>query len=399
MDVKDAVIVGAGPAGSSVAYFLAKSGLDVWLLESKKLPRSKPCGDGIGPRAVLILHQMGLADWLKEKNFYRLDRMRLISQSGRSIVSETSGHNFPIPYGYVIRREIFDYRLVQQAVAAGANFLPDFRAESCLSENGRSTGVSGNYKGNNAKIKARLVVVADGSTGSFSRQFNSNSVNSAAIAYRGYAHFTSELDRCANIYFSDRLPTGYGWVFPLSNRSANIGVGSLCLKNKGVDLKQAFLDFVTDTVSPLPLREAKIEAPRHGSIMRMNFGRRPLVLPGIAFVGDAAGLVSPISGEGISHAMESSRLLAEVIEGKLRDRKTVDAGLRQYDREMRRKFTSYFRWGRLLGRLLSSHDRLDRLISKAEKDAYLAHLLTGVLSNTIHPRELGRLHTITRILF
>ena len=66
--VKDIVIVGAGPAGSGAAYFLANLGLDVLLLDSKKFPRSKPCGDGIGPRAVKMLHHIGLGDWLKEND-------------------------------------------------------------------------------------------------------------------------------------------------------------------------------------------------------------------------------------------------------------------------------------------------------------------------------------------
>ncbi|HEX21021.1 MAG TPA: FAD-dependent oxidoreductase, partial [Actinobacteria bacterium] len=156
-NIRDIVIVGAGPAGCSAAYFLAKLGLDVLLLDSKKFPRSKPCGDGTGPRAVKILHQMKLGSWLKENNFYRIDMMRIISSSSRFIISETSGYDFPFPYGYVIRRDIFDEQLVRHAVAAGAELRENFHVTSYLKQDGRITGITSGCQGEKIEILARLV--------------------------------------------------------------------------------------------------------------------------------------------------------------------------------------------------------------------------------------------------
>lgn len=398
MDVKDVVIVGAGPAGSSAAYFLAAAGLDVWLLESRTLPRTKPCGDGIGPRAMLMLKEMGLAGWLETGGYYRIERMRLISRSGRSIVSDTSGHDFPVPYGYVVRREVFDEKLVRHAQAAGANLLEAWRAESCILEEGRAVGVRGTHRGEPAEIRARLVVAADGSTGMFSRHFGNDIGSVQAVAFRSYADFSEELDNCANIYFSDRLPKGYAWVFPLSKTQANIGIGTLGADSAKVNLRAAFSQFITETTVPVRLDGARLESTGQGSIMRMSFGKRPLSFPGVAFTGDAAGLVSPINGEGISHAIESSRILADSLEGGFVDTEAIDRALERYSREMLRNYRSYFRWGRFLGMLLSNPARLDRLIMKAQRDPRLAHTLTGVLSNTIHPRELARPGTLARLV-
>ncbi len=399
MEKRDVIVVGAGPAGSSAAFYLSRLGLDVLLLERKKLPRVKPCGDGIGPRTVLILKEMGLYEWLTESNFFRIEQMRLISQSGESIVSDTSGYDFPTPYGYVIKREIFDKRLVDRAVETGATFKDGYKVNSFLFDRGRCFGIVGEVDGEETEVSANLIVLADGSTGSLSRKLVDIKKETQAIAYRGYADFDEKLDNSVNIYFSDALPKGYGWIFPLSHNSANVGIGSLGIKKDKVDLLGAFKDFVDTTKVPISLKSGRFSDERQGSVMRMSFGRVPLQLPGIAIVGDAAGLVSPINGEGISHAIESSALLGRTLEGNTSSFASIDKALGRYSKLMRKEYDSYFRYARLLGLLLSNHKRLNNLIKKAEKDESLAHSLTGVLSNTIHPRELRRLDVIRRILF
>ena len=399
MEKRDVIVVGAGPAGSSAAFYLSRLGLDVLLLERKKLPRVKPCGDGIGPRTVLILKEMGLYEWLTESNFFRIEQMRLISQSGESIVSDTSGYDFPTPYGYVIKREIFDKRLVDRAVETGATFKDGYKVNSFLFDRGRCFGIVGEVDGEETEVSANLIVLADGSTGSLSRKLVDIKKETQAIAYRGYADFDEKLDNSVNIYFSDALPKGYGWIFPLSHNSANVGIGSLGIKKDKVDLLGAFKDFVDTTKVPISLKSGRFSDERQGSVMRMSFGRIPLQLPGIAIVGDAAGLVSPINGEGISHAIESSALLGRTLEGNTGSFASIDKALGRYSKLMRKEYDSYFRYARLLGLLLSNHKRLNNLIKKAEKDESLAHSLTGVLSNTIHPRELRRLDVIRRILF
>jgi flavin-dependent dehydrogenase len=133
--------------------------------------------------------------------------------------------------------------------------------------------------------------------------------------------------------------------------------------------------------------------------MRMDFGLRPIWRPGVAFIGDAAGLVSPINGEGISHAMESGQIVAEQIPDDFSDNAKLDRALVYYEKAMQRRFLSHFRWGRILEKVLGNPDRLNRLISEAQKDEYLRTILGGVFGNILHPCELIRFKSLMKIIF
>src|SRR3990172_4798151 len=162
--VRDAVVVGAGPAGAGAAFWLAGQGLDVLLLESKRLPRSKACGDGIGPRTVLALREMGLEPWLKAGNRHRIERFRIVSASGAAIASAAEPSLFPVSYGYVIKRDELDFKLTTWATNAGADLLEGCRAEGFLDGGGRQgsglparvTGVIAARDDELVEIKAKL---------------------------------------------------------------------------------------------------------------------------------------------------------------------------------------------------------------------------------------------------
>lgn len=133
--------------------------------------------------------------------------------------------------------------------------------------------------------------------------------------------------------------------------------------------------------------------------MRMNFAQRPAWYKGVAFVGDACGLVSPINGEGISHALESGELLAEAFAVKPKNITELNQRLVTYEKLLQAKFSSYFKLGRLLVKLLAQPKRLDKLILKAQKDEELKFLFIGVMANTVHPRHLLKLRPLLKILF
>ena len=399
---RDVIIVGAGPAGASTAYYLAKQGLDVLVVEEKTMPRPKSCGDGVGPRAVLALQDIGLEDWLESSGGYRVDRLRIVASSGASITSTPEPDLFPIVYGYVIPREVFDQKLADHARGAGAEIVEGFAADDVTRERGRITGVSGNVDCVPTSVRAKLTVAADGSKGKLSRRFGPALSRPKAIGLRTYAKNISGIDDCANIYFTRKFPKGYAWIFPTGDESANVGVGLLGLDHggKGQDIHLAF-DHMIDgqDLSPASLDKSAVTGRPVGSVMRMNFGQRPIHEPGLAFVGDAAGLVSPINGEGISHAIESGKLLAEELAGRFGSAVDLDQGLERYNNTMRRRFLAYFRWGRLFDRVFGSQARLDKAIAKAQNDDYLRIILAGVLANTVHPRELARAKLILKVLF
>ncbi len=362
---RDVVIIGGGPAGAGAAYYLAGRGLDTLVLEAKALPRVKPCGDGIGPRAVLALREMGLEDWLKTSGGRRVERLRIIASSGASITSVADSDIFPIVYGYVVERRVFDKKLLEHAAERGADVVEDWRADSLLEERGRFIGVKGTHRGEPAEIRAKLVVVADGSKGKISRLFGADLSRAHAVGLRTYATNISGIDDCANIYFTRKFPKGYAWIFPTGDDSANVGVGILGLGDGSAQksVHTAYRHFMEEQdLAPASLSDSHVSARPVGSVMRMNFGKRPLWKPGLAFIGDAAGLVSPINGEGISHAIESGKLLSETLPDPWPDAAGVDRGLLAYDQAMQRRFLSFFRWGRLFDQVFGTPGNLDRAV-------------------------------------
>jgi len=383
----DVVIIGAGPAGASAAYLLAKQGLQVVCLEAGKASRHKPCGDGIGPRGVLAMRKLGLGEWLEGGSFYKTENMRVVSYSGKSIVSKPRDQ-FEVLHGYVVPREQFDSRLAEHAAAAGALIVTEARALSPRDIRDRLGRVQIRVSGETSIIKTKLVIVADGSAGTFSRAWTLGPGSAQAVAFRGYLGDLADLRNTATILFSEHLPKGYGWIFPLAADSANVGVGSLGMTGHGQKLREEYSRFVAGTTFPIELASGRQIGSTRGAVMRMDFGRAPLTSPGVAFLGDSAGLVSPINGEGISHAMESAITLSECLAANWNSEKAIDEGLRLYERRMRSKYSSYFKWGYTLGKLLSDKDRMDKLIAVAARDDYLADLIVGILANTYHPKAL-----------
>ncbi len=392
----DVLVVGAGPAGSSAAFFLSKLGYKTLLIEAKKLPRAKPCGDGVGPRSVINLYKMGLKDWLENSGFYKTELLRLVSPFGAELISNPKLADFEVIHGYVISRSLLDYKLIELSVNNGASYLEGYPVTEVIKdEDDRAVGVKvGDSKA--AKIKSKLVVVADGSNGKVSRMFGQSLNTVEAIGYRGYASNLDDQKHTASIIFTPQFPTGYVWIFPNAATKANIGLGTLGLKNGSdpLNLKKSFDLVFDDLLNP----GAEIESKKLGGAMRMNFAKRPVWFKGVAFVGDACGLVSPINGEGISHAIESAQLLAKALEKKPKDNQSLDKGLMNYQKLLNDEFISYFRLGRLLVKLLAQPKRMHSLILKAQKDEELEYLCIGVMANTVHPKKLLNLKTIAKIL-
>lgn len=384
MTKADVIVVGAGPAGSSSAYFLRALGLDVLLVDKEVFPREKPCGDGVGPRSVYMLRKMGLENWIKREAFFRVEKVRLVSPQGLEISSKIPDDAFPVKYGYIVPRKDLDQKLVKHAEHAGARFLPGLKVRSLLYKNGQINGVEVEKEGRKTKVEAHLVVLAEGSKGGLCRKLGIQSFP-PAVALRAYLKGVTGIDDAINIYFDKDIPQGYGWIFPLSSTSANVGIGTLSVPRK-LHLKKFFFDFVNNRHHyPLSLKEAKMDSPLKGGTMKMNFGGS-LIGPGLALAGDAARLVSPINGEGIAHALEAAEILAKCLENKFKSKPLINKGLEEYQIQMNGRYFPYFRWGKIFNRLFGNPAYLNKLIKKAQRDPCLAENLAGLFSNTVSPQ-------------
>ena len=271
MERFDALVVGAGPAGSTAAFRLARAGARVLLVDKARFPRDKPCGGGLTVRAVRLL-PFSVAPVVEEE----VDVFELGLGYRRRFVRRTAA-----PLVVMTQRRRLDAFLVEQAQEAGAEFRDGATADG---------------------IDATVVIGADGVNGSFARSAGhvhevalEGNVPYGPVSRRRYA-------RRAVVEFGI-VPGGYGWVFPKGDH-VNVGVGGWL--HQGPHLREHLArlcrahripeDALTDVRGyRLPLRRPEFTPAR---------GRT-------ALVGDAAGLVDPVSGDGIYEALLSARLAAE----------------------------------------------------------------------------------------
>ena len=159
----DVLVVGAGPAGSTTAYLLARQGWDVLLVDRAHFPRPKTCGDGLTPRAVATLQRLDLLPQLLEAGYPRVEGARMVAPGGHEWCPRFTEAARQLPgYGLMVPRSELDEWLRQQAVDAGARFLGSFHAQAALRRDGHVSGIQGLLNGHVQTIHARLTVAATG---------------------------------------------------------------------------------------------------------------------------------------------------------------------------------------------------------------------------------------------
>ena len=394
-DIYDALVVGAGPCGATAAFWLASRGRRVLVVEKKRFPREKTCGDGLTPRAVRQLHDMGLAERLV--GFQRFDGLRSIAHGITLELAWPDHPEFP-PFGYVVRRRELDEMVAGQAVKAGATLWQGAEAVDPVVDGGLLAGAVVRHKdsGTTETVRARYVVVADGANSRFGRALGTARDRSfpQGMAIRGY--FTSpfhdepwiesHLDICDRD--GNHLP-GYGWIFPVGDGTVNVGVGLLSTFAGWKDvntthLMEAFcetaparwgLSAETATCAPTGGR-----LPTGGSV-------QPRVGPTFIVAGDAAGFVNPFNGEGISVAYETGRLAADAVDLALA---TGDGlALQTYNARLAEVYGLYFKVAREFVRAIGNPAVMRELTRICMHSHTLMEWVLRIMANLLRPEELG----------
>ena len=302
----DVLVVGAGPSGAATAHWLAEAGHRVLVVDKKQFPREKTCGDGLTPRAVRQLHDMGLAEPLEQ--FLRFDGLRSIAHGVTLELRWPEHRDFP-PYGYVVRRRDLDEMVAERAVKLGATLWSGAEAVAPLIEDGLVTGAAIKRDGTTEPVRAKYLVVADGANSRFGRAIGTvrDRTYPLGMAIRGYftSPFHDEPWIESHLDLHDRegrnLP-GYGWVFPVGDGTVNVGVGLLSTFAGWKEINTSSL--MDAFVATAPARwdispETSCGAPT-GGMLPTGGSSAPSVGPTWLVVGDAAGSVNPFNGEGIS---------------------------------------------------------------------------------------------------
>jgi geranylgeranyl reductase family protein len=393
----DVLVVGGGPAGASCAYWLAEAGHDVLLLEKKRYPREKTCGDGLTPRSVRQLHDMGLADDLAE--FHRFDGLRSIA-FGRTLELAWPTHpDFP-SFGYVVTRKDLDHLVAERAVKAGATLWQEAEATSPLLDNGLVRGATVKVKDNGGavmqRVRARYVVVADGGNSRFGRAIGTSRERSypLGMAIRGYYEsprhdepwIESHLDirdKAGNV-----LP-GYGWIFPVGDGRVNVGIGLLSTFNqwKAVNtshLMDSFVEYAPESWGLSP--ETSCGAPTGGKLpMALSVG--PHAGPTWLVAGDAGGSINPFNGEGIAYAYETGRMAADAVSTALQ---TSDGlALQGYEQRLRAEYALYFKVAKVFVKIIGRPELMRALVSTGMRSRTLMEWVLRIMANMLRPDELG----------
>jgi geranylgeranyl reductase family protein len=398
--VHDLLVIGGGPAGAATAYWAATAGLDTVIIERKTFPRDKTCGDGLPPRAVHQLEEMGLGATLE--GYHRFDGLRAIAH-GRTMEMAWPDHPVYPSHGYVVRRCDLDAFVADHAVGAGATLLQGTEGLRPLdpppgSPDGAIGGavVLDKASGTEHEIRARHVVIADGANSLFGRVLGTTRDRTypMGMAIRGY--FESPLHDDPWIESSldvrDRngnaIP-GYGWIFPVGNGTINVGIGLLSTFRdyREINTSHLFEEFAHTLPEHWQIDPTSPIAPPTGGRLPMAGSVGPKAGPNWLVVGDAAGAVNPFNGEGIDYAYETGRLAAGlIVEAAARGE---DAVLARYPDLLDEEYGLYFKVARLFAKVIGNPTLIRELTRVGMHSQPLMEWALRVMANLLRDEDRG----------
>lgn len=331
----DVIVVGSGPAGAAAAADLAQRGRGVLLIDREVFPRDKACGGGVPPGSVKLLNDLGLGDTIRGAGFYPIHGIRIGSPRLRLWETDFRPRDESARF-YVVTRSRFDQLIHQYAVESGAVFLRANVAEPVL-EDGRVVGVRTVSGGAVSRYDGRVVIAADGAASVVTRALDAGfkrRPRDGAVAVRAYVEGLEILPHRVEFYFFRRFVPGYAWVFPLGEDRANVGVMIRTdrLLKKALRLHELLSEFLDIPLIKKRLRGGyRIE---NTAAWQLRFGsNRPeqRAFDGALAIGDAGGLVDPLTGEGIHNALVSARIAAAVADRAIQAGDVSRRALAEYD--------------------------------------------------------------------
>ena len=306
----DAVVVGAGPAGSVAALVLARGGARVALADKASFPRDKACGDLVGPRGVQVLAELGV----RVPDAGQGSDLLAVGPSGRSSKLPAFPGRSYADHGVVVPRIVFDNALREAAVAAGA--VPVQARITAVDTDGGGI-VRAVIAGDGQRLAAGVFIGADGALSPLARLAGMLDPDTALWGFAIRAYLPAEVPLPLLVLLDAspwRIYPGYGWLFPGADGQANVGIGvGLGTTRRQAPLRGDLARFCALLAERGDIGPGAEPGPVTGGWLRMGGTGTPAAAGNVLLVGDAAGLINPLQGEGIAPGMVSARLAAEAV--------------------------------------------------------------------------------------
>ncbi|MFH1323097.1 MAG: NAD(P)/FAD-dependent oxidoreductase [Methanobacteriota archaeon] len=370
-DRYDVIVVGAGPGGSITAKTCAEGGLDVLMIEKRQeIGDPVRCAEGVGKDA-LLKHIAPDKRWIAAE----VKGSRIIAPDGTEILMSSDAAMKDV--GYTLERKVFDRVLAQKAAMAGADVMVKTRATGLLRNNEKVSGIKAMYMGEMHDIKADIVIGADGVESKVGRWGGIDTSLKPHEIETCAQFLVSNFDpgEYSEIYIGEKYSAGgYVWIFPKGGYTANVGIGILGSKSGKIRAITLLQKFVETTIPDGKIIEMVVGGvPVSGPIERT-------VTDGLILVGDAARQSDPLTGGGITNAMDAGMIAGEVcIKAKEKGDYSVKT-LKEYED----------RWRATIGKEISRALKVKNLMIKLSDEQLnqLAHSLDGVDASTMELPQL-----------